>query len=196
MREKLNTVKRVLDGEPLKLVLVVAILFRLLAGLFSIGYPFHDDHFLAVTPAQHWVYGFNYWLDEELPPSRTLLYPGIFYGIFSFLDGIGLTDPVFKSKLMQVLHGAWSLLTVVYTFRIVELISTKRTAAQAAMIMAILWFWPSMSVKFLIEMVVIPLILIAYYKMIRFRQTGEAAVSSYIIAGVLMGLAFIVLLLR
>ncbi|MCB0484019.1 MAG: hypothetical protein KDC37_05600, partial [Flavobacteriales bacterium] len=49
---------------PLPTVLLLALVPRLVAAIFSKGYGMHDDHFLVIEAAQSWLDGFDYnrWL--------------------------------------------------------------------------------------------------------------------------------------
>lgn len=47
----LSTFRKYWQDQPLTVVLVLAVLFRMLAVLFSKGYGMHDDHFLIIEVA-------------------------------------------------------------------------------------------------------------------------------------------------
>lgn len=116
-------IKELWEKQPLLLILLVGGFFRLIAVIFSKGYGMHDDHFLIIEPAQAWVDGYTYdnWLPSggaQTPDGHSLFYSGINFLILGFLKWIGLTDPQGKMYFVRLLHGLWSLLTVIYGYKI------------------------------------------------------------------------------
>ena len=58
--------------SPLQQLMIIGLLVRLVAVVFSKGFGWHDDHFLIIESSQSWVDGFdyNYWLPDENDPNR------------------------------------------------------------------------------------------------------------------------------
>src|SRR5687767_9763243 len=137
----------------LTVILVIALAVRLVAAFFSKGYAYHDDHFDIISIAQDWVYGIPVWLNEDLPPRHSMFYAGIHYGLFYFLEQIGITQPTTKMLVVRLLHALYSLLVVYFGYKITEALSGQRDARIVGLMLALVWFMPFMSVRNLVEMV-------------------------------------------
>ncbi len=155
---------------PLQQLLILGLLLRLIAVVFSKGFGWHDDHFLIIESSQSWVDGFdyNYWLPDENDPNRvpqghSLFYIGIHYYLFMFMEFIGIADPQVKMFLIRLLHALWSLLIIKYAYKIALQYSNARVAWYAGLFMAFFWFMPFMSVRNLVEFVCVPPLLISVY---------------------------------
>ncbi len=181
------------ETKPLETAIILAAVLRLIAAVFSRGYGMHDDHFLVIEPAQAWVDGVDYnaWLPAfhpaASPSGHSLLYPGLHYLLFSFLSFLGLSDPEWKMFVVRLLHAAYSLLTVYLSFRIVRTFARERVAALAALLMAVLWFMPFLSVRNLVEVVCIPLLMAGTWLSVK---PARRPPLSFFMAGILLGLAF------
>jgi hypothetical protein len=158
---------------PLPTVLLLALVPRLVAAIFSKGYGMHDDHFLVIEAAQSWLDGFDYnrWLpwnqSQPAPTGHSWFYVGIHYCMFWLLEKMGMTDPQAKMYVVRFVHALYSLLTVVLVYRIVHLYSDSRRALQAGLIVALLWFFPILAVRNLTEMVSVPPLLAAAWFLCR-----------------------------
>ena len=154
------------ETKPLQLILCVALVVRLLAAIFAKGYGMHDDHFLVVEVSQSWVEGNDvmHWFSktqEDNDSGRSFIYPGMHYYLFKALESIGIFDPQAKMYIVRFLHALFSMFTVYYGYKIVEKLSGTNTARQVGLVLALLWLMPAMGVRNLIEMVVMPLLMIA-----------------------------------
>lgn len=173
----------------------LAILFRLLASIFARGWGMFDDHFIVIESAQSWVDGHDYnsWLpwspDNRGPTGHNFFYPGFHFLLFTSLEFFGITDPQWKMFIVRLLHGAFSLITVYCGYRISEQIGGKQPARIAGILLAVLWFMPWMSVRNLVEMTTIPLVMLGYWMIIR-KESDKRLVQSWLLAGILFGLAF------
>ncbi len=154
--------------HPLRLALIVGLVLRLIAAVFSGGYGMHDDHFLVIETAQSWVDGtdYNNWLPhsqlkdnpdkEPKPDGHSLFYPGLNYLFFYTLNTLGITDFSLKMMLLRLLHALFSLLVIYSGFRITQIISNIDTARRIALLLATFWWIPFFSVRNLVEVVAIP----------------------------------------
>jgi hypothetical protein len=189
----MRLIKQIRDRyTPLQIILALGILFRLIAVIFSKGFGWFDDHFLIIEASQSWVdgYDYNYWLPDPNDPGRQpqghpLFYVGIHYFIFKFLAMIGLTDPQFKMTLIRLLHAAWSLLIIVYGYKIAEKLSGKKVAVYAALLLSLFWFMPFLSVRNLVEYVCVPPLLIATWLVLEKKEF-----KWFFVAGIWLGVAF------
>ena len=133
----------------LQTILLVALVFRLLAALFSKGYAFHDDHFCVIRVAQNWAYGIPHWIESPVPPKHSMLYAGINAAFIWLAESVGVQDPIVKTTFLRLVHAFFSLLIVYYSYRITELIASAKDAALVGWILSLLWFMPYLSVKFM-----------------------------------------------
>lgn len=192
-----SRIQRAWDSQPLTLVLILAIFFRLLAVFFAKGWGMLDDHFLIIESAQSWVDGFdyNYWLpwtpENNGPTGHLLFYPGIHYLLFSFFKWIGIDDPQVKMYIVRFLHAAFSLLIVYYGYLIVEKLDGMKTARLAGLLLAIFWFMPWLSVRNLAEMFCIPFVLAGFWQILK-EGNNQRPLLRHFIAGLFFGLAFAV----
>ncbi|MGV3642393.1 MAG: glycosyltransferase family 39 protein [Adhaeribacter sp.] len=172
---------------PLCVILLLALLIRVLAAIFSRGYAFNDDHFDVIAIAQHWVEGVPDWLHEGSPPRHSMFYAGLHYVLFYLCEQAGFHSPGGKMLLVRLLHGLYSLLTVYYGYKITALLSGNREARLVGLMLALMWFMPFMSVRNLVEMVCIPPCLAAFYLLLK----APERLRSFLLAGALFGLAFV-----
>jgi hypothetical protein len=151
----------------------------------------HDDHFLVIEAAQSWVDGFDYngWLPQSSPTGEptghSFFYVGLHFIFFYVCKVIGVVDPQVKMLIVRFLHGAWSMLTVYFGYKITEKISGKEEAGVVGMLLALLWFYPILSVRNMVELVCVPFLLSSFYCLVKEKQSWKA----YALAGLFMGLA-------
>lgn len=181
------------EKKPLTLILVGGIFFRLLAVIFSKGYGMSDDHFLVIEAAQSWVDGFDYnnWLPSSgatSPDGHSLFYSGFHFLLLWYLKWRGMTDPQGKMYIVRALHALWSLLTITYGYKIAKEFGGEKTAKQAGLILALLFFFPMFCVRNLVEMVCIPPLVIATWLLVDPKRQNQ--MKAIIWAGLLCGMAF------
>jgi hypothetical protein len=156
--------------HPLRTILLLAFLFRLIAVFFAKGYMMHDDHFLTVEPAGSWADGsnFNHWLpgvgNNNLHPEPiSFFYPGVLYVLFSLFQSLGIEHPETQMTLIRLLHAAYSLLTIYFAYKITARISNRSNAIQVGLLLACIAIMPNFSVRNLVEMVSMPPLLAGIY---------------------------------
>ncbi|MEL7001181.1 MAG: glycosyltransferase family 39 protein [Bacteroidota bacterium] len=175
--------------NPLQCILYAALFFRLIAAFFAKGYPFHDDHFCVIRPANNWAQGIPHWIDVDSPPTHSVFYAGINSMFMWVMTELGIIDPMNKVTVIRVIHAFYSLLIVSLSYKITEIIANRRTAILVGWILAILWFMPNFSVQFLAEVVCIPPTLAAFYFL---AKDPNRKLRTWLIAGLFFGLAFTV----
>ena len=180
--------------KPLSLILFLAILFRIIAVIFSKGYGMFDDHFLVIESSQSWVDGYDYnnWLPEsgaEKPTGHSFFYPGIHYLILSTLEFFGINDPQGKMYFIRFLHAVLSLLTVIFGFKITQRLSNTKDAKIAGLLLAIFWFMPFLSVRNMVEIACIPFLLWGTWLIIKEMQERNR-LWIFFIAGLILGISF------
>jgi len=176
---------------PLQFVLIIAVILRILAGFFSKGFVFSDDHFCVIEQAQDWIYGFSHDLNKHDPPMHSVFYSGLHYYLFLFLEKLGITNPDIKMTINRLIHGLYSVLTVYYAYKITEIISSRKNAYRVGIILATLWFMPFLCTKDLVEAVCIPLCLGAFYHLLKIDVQKNHHYKHWIFAGALLGIAFV-----
>lgn len=178
---------------PIQQLLLIGLFFRLLAVVFSKGFGWHDDHFLIIEASQSWVdhEDYNNWLPSPDAPDRqpsghSLFYTGLHYFIFKGLTACGITDPQSKMYFVRFLHALWSLLVILYGYKIARQYSTEKAAWYTGLFLSIGWFMPFISVRNLVEFVCVPLLLISIYHL----GHKKLSYKHLLIAGMCMGIAF------
>lgn len=184
------------ERRPLQFILLLALLLRLIAVIFSKGYGMHDDHFLVIETAQSWLDGasYNNWfLERESTGTPTILnffYAGFHYLLFVLLQRIGISDPQAKMYVVRFLHALWSLLIVYYGYKLTEKLSDRNTARTAGLLLAALWLMPFFSVRNLVEFVCIPFLMAGYWHLYT-APLHKNHLARIFLASLLFGLAFI-----
>ncbi|MBL0343208.1 MAG: glycosyltransferase family 39 protein [Bacteroidetes bacterium] len=180
--------------HPLRSALFLGLLLRLIAVVFSKGFGMHDDHFLVIEVAQSWADGtdYNNWLPGSgttQPSGHSFFYCGLHYILFSFLQTLGIFNPELKMLIVRLIHALLSLFTIWFGFKITARLSNVQAAGKAAMLLAVLWFMPFLSVRNLVEVVCIPFLAASvWYAMDAPNRTNH--LKWFLVAGLLGGLAF------
>jgi len=189
-----RVIQRMWDDKPLLLVMIVAIITRFLAAVFSRGFGMHDDHFLVIEAAQAWVDGVivpgrpQMPGQELIPDGHSMFYMGLHYLLFKFLALFNIVDPQFKMLIVRLIHAAASVYAVWLTFKITEKLSSKKDAALAGMLMASIWFLPMLSIRNLVETFCFPFTLAGIWLIINAEQKKQP-IAWYILAGFILGLS-------
>jgi len=173
--------------NPLPVILVTACIVRLLAVFFAKGYGMHDDHFLVLEWAKDML-DKNFWFGPDRISGHSLVYPGLHYFILLFFKKCGLYNPDFIMYFVRFFHAALSLLTVYFGYKTALLCTDKKTAAECGLLLAVLWIFPFMCVRNLIEMVCIPFIMIASYLFVKYDRDRKLILP--FLGGLFLGLAF------
>jgi hypothetical protein len=178
------------DDNPLILIIFAAIFVRLVAVIFSKGWGMFDDHFLVIEPSQSWVDGSdeNFWLPSSgkgHPSGHSWFYPGLHYLFFLFLKFIHINDPQIKMYFVRLIHAAFSLITVIFGYKITLQLSDKKTARTTGLLLAVLWFMPFLSVRNMVEIVCIPFML---YGTWLFIKPQRKPLMNALFSGLIMGL--------
>lgn len=187
-------IKLVYSFHPLRVILILALLTRLVSVVFSKGYGMHDDHFLVIETSQSWVDGtdYNNWLPEnrpgQKPDGHSFFYVGIHFILFSILKWLGIQNPETKMYIIRALHALFSLLVVYYGYGIARMHSNKKTAAKVGLLLAVFWFFPFLSVRNLVEIAAIPFLMMGLWLTLKSVKRNEN-LAAYLLAGLVMGIA-------
>jgi 4-amino-4-deoxy-L-arabinose transferase-like glycosyltransferase len=187
-RAMLNKVKYYWQSQPLWIILLLAVLVRIVAAIFSKGYAMSDDHFVVIHIAQRWLDGYNNWFNQGHPAAFSIVYPGLHYVLFFLLKEVGITDPQVKMLIVRLIHALYSILVVLFGYLIVLRLSNLKTARNVGVLLALFWILPFMSVRNLIEVVCIPPVLLGFYLIVLGSEENRNKFWFY--AGLAFGLAF------
>ncbi len=176
-----------------KTILIVGLIFRLIAAVFSEGYGMHDDHFLTIEASSSWAnnYDYNHWLpwsegSSGKPEGHSFTYVGLNYLFFASCKFFGISDPKILMILNRILHAFLSIFVVYFGIKITEKLSNRKNALTAGWLLALLWLMPFMSVRNLVEMVAIPFLMCGIWFLIRKDKTTT---RNLLYAGIMCGLA-------
>lgn len=179
-----------IDLSSYKTILFVALIFRLLAAIFSEGYGMHDDHFLTIEASSSWAdgYDYNHWLPWSRgnagPEGHSFTYVGLNYIFFVVFKALGITDPKTLMIFNRLIHALFSMLVVYFGIRITEKLAGRKNAVTVGWILAILWIIPFLSVRNLVEITSIPFLMWGLWLAVREKRKID-----FFYAGLLLGMA-------
>ena len=183
----LNRLQTVVEKISLKQIIVIGLIFRFAAVIFSKGYAFHDDHFEMAELVQRWKEGISFlWTGSDVHVF-SLVYPGFLYIIFEACHAVGLHSPEQILFVIRLIHALISLLSIYYSYKIaIALTANKLVANVVAMLFAVFWLFPFMAVRNLREFFCVHFLMIATYYFIAFKFS----VKSLIISSLFFAVAF------
>ena len=173
--------------HPLRLILFVAFLLRMLSVIFAKGYGMHDDHFTIIETSRSWAEGWDFqgWL-QTTPQGHSFTYPLLMFCLFKILMFFGIESLDIQMYFVRFLHAVLSLLTIYFSHKIVfRTTNEKQSANLSAWILAVLWCMPWLSVRNLVEIVCMPFLVWATWLYIR---NQNPRIKDVILSGVVMGI--------
>lgn len=188
----MNFIKNLWNKQPLLLILVVGLILRLVSVAFAKGFGMHDDHFLVIEAAQSWADGsdYNNWLPgskvNAQPTGHSMFYVGLHYFLFTFLNFIHLDNPQAKMFVVRLLHALLSMFVIYFGYKITEKLSNKTIAKNTALLLAVLWIMPWLSVRNLVEVVCIPFLITGIWMILNY-ESKKNEVSYLILSGIVLG---------
>lgn len=194
MKMIINKIRNFSQKSPLSLIILIAIITRLIAVIFSKGFAFHDDHFLVIESSQSWIYGTSYmkWFPiggAEQPTGHNLFYNGFHYLLFLFFKWIHLDSPELKMLIIRFIHASLSIITVIYGYKIVRKLADERAAKFSGLLLATFWFLPFLSVRTLVEFSCIPFMVLGSWVFI-ISSEKKSKYKNLLISGFMLGIAF------
>ena len=145
-----NSLKKLWDQRPLLAIILIALLPRFVAAVWSQGYAMHDDHFGPIEQPFIIMHYPDYWTTRTTPHGHSIFYPSVHYALFNGLRAIGIDDPQATMLIVRLLHALYSLLIVYFGYKIAELLSNRETARKVGLILALFWALPFFGVRNLI----------------------------------------------
>ncbi|MBK9184111.1 MAG: DUF2079 domain-containing protein [Ignavibacteria bacterium] len=171
----------------IRTAIIVGLVLRLLAAVFSPGYAMHDDHFVIEDgPYQWFLADHGGWFNRDVVPGHSVVYPGILYGILSACIGIGITDPQTQMLVMRILHALLATLAIPLAAAIARRIGSEESAKAAAFLVAVFWVLPFLGVRNLIEVVCIPPLMTGVFLVLR-----RGSMRDIVLAGLAFAVAFL-----
>lgn len=183
----IESLKRFWKEHPLAAIILIAIVPRLVAAVFSKGYAMSDDHFGPIENPFIVMHYPDAWIHRGGVYGHSFVYPFLHYVLFNVLATLGIQDPQTTMYVVRFLHAAYSLLIVYFGFKIAEVLSDSIIAKKVGLILALFWALPFLGVRNLIEVVCIPPLMAGcYYALVADKKFKYA-----LIAGLWLGLAFV-----
>jgi hypothetical protein len=182
----IDSLKRFWNERPLAAIILIALVPRLVAAVFSKGYGMHDDHFGPIEQPFIIMQYLTYWTGRVIPHGHSIVYPSTQYALLNLFQSAGVLDPQANMLLIRLLHALYSLLVVLFGFKIAEVLSDREVAKKAGLVLALFWVLPFLSVRNLIEVVCIPPLMGGFYYALKSRDN----LRNVFIAGLWFGLAF------
>lgn len=189
MRSRLQ---REIDEHPLRLLLVIGLVLRLVAALFARGYMATDDHNQVIELAASWLRGNNDYLGGDSQFYRSLLYPALNYLQIAACHSLGIVHPDYVMLINRVMHAIFSLWTIVLTYKLGLRVGDKSVAWTAGLIIAAHALMPYASVRNLIEAVCIPFLLWGIYEIVCTEAESATRDRRWILAGLAFGIGFLI----
>lgn len=177
--------KRQKRENPLRLLIIIALIIRLVAVIYSKGFGMHDDHFGPIEQPYEIISDYSIWEERGNPHGHSIFYPAIHYYGFKVMNSVGIEDPQNKMYIVRFFHAIYSLLVVFFGYKItLNFTKNKETSWKVGLLLSLFWVMPFMSVRNLIEMVTIPPLMAAFYFISKDKTKA-------LYAGLAFGLAFV-----
>jgi len=191
----LNLIKK----YPLLSCLIIAVILRLLATVYSKGFMAHDDHFETVRVAYDGIQKgllndekLMIWNDDTPEIiGRSPLYVLFLFSMMKIQESVGIYSLDSMMYLIRFIHALLSLLIVYYGYKYVLYATESRNSALlAGLILSGHFLMPYLAVRNLIEMVSADLLMPSIF--LAHRGAAEKNGRMLVMAGILAGLAWMI----
>jgi hypothetical protein len=193
-------IKDYIQNHPFLIVIIIAILVRIPAVLWSEGYIHSDDHFETIHVAYGWANG-DFWGDDGYLRwkntsadniGRFPLYTLFLYSIMKLYQSVGITSLNTIMYGIRAIHALLSLIPIFAAFMIARFVTGKNSwAILAGLAIAINFSFPFLGVRNLIEVVGGNIWAISLFFLYRYQWKGNEKRDLFI-AGILSGLAWMI----
>jgi 4-amino-4-deoxy-L-arabinose transferase-like glycosyltransferase len=174
-------------SHPLFYPILLGLLFRIIAAVFSRGFAFFDDHFIVIETARWWTH--VPFLQGAAETGHRFFYLLPHYLLFKIFSGIRLTDPQIQMFVVRLIHALFSAVSIILGYFIARELGGEKTARKAAWVIALLWIFPFLSVRNLAEFVSTPFILLGSLFAVQAERSEKP--SKWLLAVLAFGLAFL-----
>ncbi len=182
----IQNLKQSMFEKPILYILLIGFAINVVAVFFSKGYAMHDDHFGPIEQPWAIINNSKIWEARTEPHAHSIFYPLLHFFLFKLLYSVEINDPQQVMLIVRFLHSAYSLISLLFIFKILNHYYSKEIAFKTTLIFSLLWFIPFMSVRNLIEMVCIPPIVVSFW----FLTVKQNIRLSYFFAGALFTIGF------
>jgi len=189
--------------HPLAIILLLAIVVRGLAAVFSQNYDSYLTHPATLDEENfYYVEVPNAWISRSETPcydspqgiSLTFLY--LNYLVFGALRLLGVHNMHWLLLITRIINGLISLLIITLGYRITKIISNKTTALIVAFMLAFYWFFAVMSVYAMPQIASIPcllygtLLIVKQDYLLKINKIDKLHRTTFFISGIFFGLGF------
>lgn len=192
--------KKFIHNHPLAFVLLLALLIRIPAVIYSKGFMASDDHYETIAVSYKWLQtglwdnqGHLSWDGRPgILTARFPLYNLFLYGIMKSCKGLGITSLDTMMYGIRGIHALLSLLSVWGAFKLAEIATrSKKWGMIAGLAVAAQFALPYLGVRNLIEMVSGHFWLLSLVWLYTYQYHDKQ--SRYLVlAGLLTGLAWMI----
>lgn len=192
--------KKFIKEHPLIFVIIIAVLVRVPAVIWSTGYIHSDDHFQTVHIANDWAHGGLWGTDGHLrwdnrssdQITRFPPYTLFLYSIIKLYHSVGYTSLNTIMYGIRAVHSAISLLPVIAAFLIARFVTGKNSwAVISGIAIAINFSFPFLGVRNLLEVVGGNIWAISILLLYRYQWHEKNKWDLYF-AGIIAGLAWMI----
>lgn len=167
--------------------MLLGLLIRLVAAIFSKGFLTLDDHFNFVVDADMIANGDPLPTDYKDSP----LYPSFGALIMIICRALGDTSPDFEMLSIRITQGLLSIFVIYFVYKILEIKINKSAAMLGGLITTTLFVVPIMAVHQFEEALCQVPLLASIWILLKQEKQNLFNPISIIFAGVLMGIAMI-----
>ncbi|MBI5496083.1 MAG: glycosyltransferase family 39 protein [Deltaproteobacteria bacterium] len=161
-------------------------LLRLVAAWWCDGYFASDCYFHVLDPAWRWLFE----PDAPMPSNfRSAFLPLLLHGVMKAGRAVGMEAPTTLLHLSYTALGAWSLLSVVFTYRLARIHLSEAVSVVAAWLVAVQFMMPHVSTQALVESAAAPPMVAGLWLFERMRTAAHPRVADGVAAGACLGLA-------
>ncbi len=183
------------DVDWLRWMLVPAFALMLASAWWCTGFIQGDEHFQVLEFASARL-GLSRIADlpwEYAARARSWLLPAIAAGLRGAMIAIGRDDPFFCAFLLRAASGALYLAAVWRLARATAAWFRSRAQWRVAVVLGFgLWFVPVVAARFSAESWSGSLFFLAFVTLVRLRDRRQCSAAEIILAGLALGLAFVV----
>jgi hypothetical protein len=181
--------KTYVQQHPLRSLLLIGFVVRVIAAVFSKGFLTLDDHFNLVVDADMLARGMTLPLDYK----DSALYPWSISLVMSALRFFGNTSPDGEMLVVRLLQAVFSTFGIYFVYKILETISDEESANLGGLLYALYFLLPITSVHQFEESICqIPLLASMWFAIKEPQQQKESAHWNNFLAGIFLGIALII----
>lgn len=151
--------------HPFFIVGLIGLIIRIVATIYSGGYAMYDDHFVYVESSYSWFLGLDIggWNQAASAPRNPILYNYLYPKILEQLFRIINSEPTKAMLFVRFIHALWSMVGYYFALKLSLSLFSRSIAIRLAWFIALLWLFPFLSVRNLVEWICVPFLVIGVY---------------------------------